>query len=201
MPPPITHPCTNFEGKVTHPCTTVYEVRPIHVPRCTIFDHPYMYLLEKFTHEGTRIKLKLQPIAVLQRNSDPCMYLQEFTVIKNGPSMYLNDKKWPIDVPIKTGTPIHVPHFRKKKGPIDVPGSLILRPMFAAHPYNHFCTEYPPPPGMGAGLFSNNHRTVRQVGLSHISCCKLQIKSGNPVKSAATLCTTIAHLDAGNFVR
>ena len=58
--------------------------------------------------------------------------------------MYLNDKKWPIDVPIKTGTPIHVPHFRKKKGPIDVPDSLILRPMFAAHPYNHFCTEYPP---------------------------------------------------------
>ena len=38
---------------------------------------------------------------------------------------------------------VHVPHFRKK-GPIDVPGSLILRPMFAAHPYNHFCTEYPP---------------------------------------------------------
>ena len=35
--------------------------------------------------------------------------------------------------------------FEKKKGPIDVPGSLILRPMFAAHPYNHFCTEYPPP--------------------------------------------------------
>ena len=35
-------------------------------------------------------------------------------MIKNGPSMYLNDKKWPIDVPIKTGTPIHVPHFRKK---------------------------------------------------------------------------------------
>ena len=66
-------------------------------------------------------------------------------MIKNGPSMYLNDKKWPIDVPIKTGTPIHVPHFWKKKGPIDVPGSLILRPMFAAHPYNHFCTEYPPP--------------------------------------------------------
>ena len=33
----------------------------------------------------------------------------------------------------------------EKKGPIDVPGSLILRPMFAAHPYNHFCTEYPPP--------------------------------------------------------
>ena len=35
--------------------------------------------------------------------------------------------------------------FLKKKGPIDVPGSLILLPMFAAHPYNHFCTEYPPP--------------------------------------------------------
>ena len=35
--------------------------------------------------------------------------------------------------------------FEKKKGPIDVPGSLILRPMFAAHPYNHFYTEYPPP--------------------------------------------------------
>ena len=32
--------------------------------------------------------------------------------------MYLNDKKWPIDVPIKTGTPIHVPHFRKKRDPL-----------------------------------------------------------------------------------
>ena len=39
-------------------------------------------------------------------------------MIKNGPSMYLNDKKWPIDVPIKTGTPIHVPHFRKKRDPL-----------------------------------------------------------------------------------
>ena len=38
--------------------------------------------------------------------------------------------------------------FLKKKGPIDVPGGLILLPMFAAHPYNHFCTEYPP------GMFS-----------------------------------------------
>ena len=35
--------------------------------------------------------------------------------------------------------------FLNKKGPIDVPGGLILLPMFAAHPYNHFCTEYPPP--------------------------------------------------------
>ena len=69
-------------------------------------------------------------------------------MIKNGPSMYLNDKKWPIDVPIKTGTPIHVPHFRKKKGPIDVPGSLILRPMFAAHPYNHFVLSTPHPLGV-----------------------------------------------------
>ena len=34
--------------------------------------------------------------------------------------------------------------FLKKKGPIDVPGGLILLPMFAAHPYNHFCTKYPP---------------------------------------------------------
>ena len=34
--------------------------------------------------------------------------------------------------------------FLKKKGPIDVPGGLILLPMFAAHSYNHFCTEYPP---------------------------------------------------------
>ena len=24
-----------------------------------------------------------------------------------------------------------------------IPGGLILLPMFAAHPYNHFCTEYP----------------------------------------------------------
>ena len=37
-------------------------------------------------------------------------------------------------------------HVFEKKGPIDVPGGLILLPMFAAHPYNHFCTEYPPPP-------------------------------------------------------
>ena len=36
-------------------------------------------------------------------------------------------------------------HVFEKKGPIDVPGGLILLPMFAAHPYNHFCTEYPPP--------------------------------------------------------
>ena len=36
--------------------------------------------------------------------------------------------------------------FLEKKGPIDVPGGLILLPMFAAHPYNHFfCTEYTPP--------------------------------------------------------
>ena len=41
--------------------------------------------------------------------------------------------------------------FEKKKGPIDVPGSLILRPMFAAHPYNHFCTEYPPGAGRQCG--------------------------------------------------
>ena len=34
--------------------------------------------------------------------------------------------------------------FEKKKGPIDVPGSLILRPMFAAHPYNHFLYWVPP---------------------------------------------------------
>ena len=70
------------------------------------------------------------------------------------------------DVPIKTGTPIHVPHFRKKKGPIDVPGSLILRPMFAAHPYNHFCTEYPPP-----GLKSSN--TSRTTLLSSRDCMML----------------------------
>ena len=30
-----------------------------------------MYLLEKFTHEGTRIKLKLQPIAVLPKKFRP----------------------------------------------------------------------------------------------------------------------------------
>ena len=35
-------------------------------------------------------------------------------------------------------------HVFEKKGLIDVPGGLILLPMFAAHPYNHFCTEYPP---------------------------------------------------------
>ena len=40
--------------------------------------------------------------------------------------------------------------LKKQKGPIDVPGGLILLPMFAAHPYNHFCTEYPPPPGVVA---------------------------------------------------
>ena len=36
--------------------------------------------------------------------------------------------------------------------------------------------------------------------LGHIPYCKVQIKSGNPVKSAETLRVTIAHLDAGNFV-
>ena len=35
-------------------------------------------------------------------------------------------------------------HVFEKKGPIDVPGGLILLPMFAAYPYNLFCTEYPP---------------------------------------------------------
>ena len=89
-------------------------------------------------------------------------------MIKNGPSMYLNDKKWPIDVPIKTGTPIHVPHFRKKKGPIDVPGSLILLPMFAAHPYNHFCTEYPPG---GELLFCDWLKKV------HMTSCKYDFRS------------------------
>ena len=87
------------------------------------------------------------------------------SMIKNGPSMYLNDKKWPIDVPIKTGTPIHVPHFRKKKGPIDVPGSLILRPMFAAHPYNHFCTEYPPP-----GTYSSDCHLYPFTSVAPVIC-------------------------------
>ena len=56
-------------------------------------------------------------------------------MIKNGPSMYR----------LKQAHPSMYRIF-EKKGPIDVPGSLILRPMFAAHPYNHFCTELPPPP-------------------------------------------------------
>ena len=56
------------------------------------------------------------------------------SMIKNGPSMYR----------LKQAHPSMYRIFEKKKGPIDVPGSLILRPMFAAHPYNHFCTEYPP---------------------------------------------------------
>ena len=65
-------------------------------------------------------------------------------MIKNGPSMYLNDKNGPSMYRLKQAHPSMYRIFEKKKGPIDVPGSLILRPMFAAHPYNHFCTEYPP---------------------------------------------------------
>ena len=104
-----------------HPCTTVYYFwPPIHVPVGKI--HPWRY----------QNKAK---ITTLQRNSDPCeLKLNDMStiavpvienlrpidvpMIKNGPSMYLNDKKWPIDVLIKTGTPIHVPHFRKKKDPL-----------------------------------------------------------------------------------
>ena len=63
-------------------------------------------------------------------------------------------KSWPIKVPNLRHFGANFKKFWKidpskyhvfeKKGPIDVPGGLILLPMFAAHPYNHFCTEYPP---------------------------------------------------------
>ena len=95
------------------------------------------------------------------RKSDPSMYQKskffaEICAILAQISENL--KSWPIKVPNLRHfganfrkfwkidpSKYHV--FEKKKGPIDVPGGLILLPMFAAHPYNHFCTEYPPPPG------------------------------------------------------
>ena len=40
-------------------------------------------------------------------------------MIKNGPSMYLNDKKWPIDVPIKKQAhPSMYRIFEKKRDPL-----------------------------------------------------------------------------------
>ena len=154
------------------------EKWPIHVPRY-MRSGPSMYrgvqfltthtctCWKKFTHEGTRKKLKLQSgRAQAKWNvNDRCTGYWKFTTHwctndQKWPIDVPQWKKWPIDVPIKTGTPIHVPHFRKKKEPIDVPGSLILRPMFAAHPYNHFCTEYPP--GFGhrrhEGVFHHVHK-------------------------------------------
>ena len=143
-----------------HPCTTVYNFwPPIHVPVGKI--HPWRYIAETLWMRAEAlhnicsrdcnylsstfhfVKFAQSGRAQAKWNvNDRCTGYWKFTT-----HWCTNDKKWPIDVPIKTGTPIHVPHFRKKKGPIDVPGSLILRPMFAAHPCNHFCTEYPPPRG------------------------------------------------------
>ena len=48
-------------------------------------------------------------------------------------------------------------------GPINVPGGPILIPMFAAHPYNHFCTEYPPPPGSGPSLKWNKVYSISRI--------------------------------------
>ena len=41
----------------------------------------------------------------------------------------------------------------------------------------------------------------RPIYCNQVAYCSFQIKSGNPVKSAATLRATITHLDAGNCVR
>ena len=68
--------------------------------------------------------------------------------------------------------------FLKKKGPIDVPGGLILLPMFAAHPYNHFCTEYPPPPRKTRKATPEHSDTISLLALTswnkkleiHIPC-------------------------------
>ena len=121
----------------------------------------------KFAQSG-RAQAKLDEMSTIAVPVIENLRPIDVPMIKNGPSMYLNDKKWPIDVPIKTGTPIHVPHFRKKKGPIDVPGSLILRPMFAAHPYNHFCTEYPPPGlPVRTAPWKSIQRVIRQWTCTH----------------------------------
>ena len=65
-------------------------------------------------------------------------------MIKNGPSMYLNDKKWPIDVPIKTGTPLHVPHFRKKRGPLMYLAAWFCDPCLRHIPITTFVLSTPP---------------------------------------------------------
>ena len=84
-------------------------------------------------------------------------------------------KSWPIKVPNLRHFGANFRKFwkidpskyhvfeKKKKGPIDVPGGLILLPMFAAHPYNHFCTEYPSPRGISVGLW-NMRRQVASPG-------------------------------------
>ena len=91
------------------------EKWPIHVPKIKIFRWNLRQIWRKF-----RKILKSWPIKVPN--------LRHFGA---------NFRKfWKID-PSKY-------HVFEKKGPIDVPGGLILIPMFAAHPYNHFCTEYPP---------------------------------------------------------
>ena len=83
----------------------------------------------------------------------PCTKNQNFS-LKFAPFWRKILKSWPIKVPNLRHFGANFRKFWKidpskyhvfeKKGPIDVPGCLILLPMFAAHPYNHFCTEYPP---------------------------------------------------------
>ena len=86
------------------------------------------------------------------------------SMIKNGPSMYR----------LKQAHPSMYRIFeKKKKGPIDVPGSLILRPMFAAHPYNHFCTEYPPPGFYFYHVYCSNQNCHQKVKL-----CSLLLPGG-----------------------
>ena len=98
--------------------------------------HPCTYFEGKVTHPCTKnqnFSLKFAP------------FWRKFRKIL---------KSWPIKVPNLRHFGANFRKFWKidpskyhvfeKKGPIDVPGGLILLPMFAAHPYNHFCTEYPP---------------------------------------------------------
>ena len=84
--------------------------------------------------------------------------------------------------------------FLKKKGPIDVPGGMILLPMFAAHPYNHFCTEYPPP----EDTTSNYFLTVQHDELYLINCFLLAVHNWQKWKSRflTCLCHKIYRIEA-----
>ena len=98
--------------------------------------HPCTYFQGKVTHPCTKnqnFSLKFAPFWRKFRK-----ILESWPIkVPNLRHFGANFRKfWKID-PSKY-------HVFEKKGPIDVPGGLILLPMFAAHPYNHFCTEYPP---------------------------------------------------------
>ena len=118
--------------------------------------HPCTYFEGKVTHPCTKnqnFSLKFAP------------FWRKFRKIL---------KSWPIKVPNLRHFGANFRKFWKidpskyhvfeKKGPIDVPGGLILLPMFAAHPYNHFCTEYPPR-GFMFHVFKNS-KNIKMFSLS-----------------------------------